>query len=144
MMLDHTWCNLNQELSCPNTSCINIATIDDYNVEGDQEFTVSISEVNLVNNVALHEPFIQTATLTDNDSNLHLIRNVLKSEHFFLIHNTDITVGFVPEYYIFFEQDTAVQLTLQVSDLAPGVLECDIEVTIAYNDGPKASKLLNT
>ena len=37
----------------PNTSCINITTIDDYNVEGDQEFTVSISEVNLVNNVAL-------------------------------------------------------------------------------------------
>ena len=30
---------------------------------------------------------------------------------------------------------------LQVSDLTPGALECDIEVTIAYNDGPKASKL---
>ena len=56
----------------PNTSCINITTIDDYNVEGDQEFTVSISEINLVNNVALLEPFIQTATLTDNDGMLYM------------------------------------------------------------------------
>ena len=55
----------------PNTSCINITTRDDENVEGDQEFTVSILEVNLDNNVALLEPFIQTATLTDNDGNVY-------------------------------------------------------------------------
>ena len=48
-------------------TCINITTIDDDNVEGDQAFTVSISSVSLPNSVTLLDPSMQTATLTDND-----------------------------------------------------------------------------
>ena len=60
----------------------------------------------------------------------------------FIIHNVDITVGFVPDVYMFPEQTAAVELMLQVSGLTHGDLECDIYVTIAYENGSKASKLL--
>ena len=43
---------------------------------------------------------------------------------------------------MFPDEDSDEELMLQVSGLAFGVLECDIDVTITYNDGPKASKLL--
>ena len=52
----------------PVTSCTTISTIDDSNVEGDHEFTVTIASFTLPNNVALLNPPVQqTATLTDND-----------------------------------------------------------------------------
>ena len=35
-----------------------------------------------------------------------------------------------------------VSLTLVVSGLGSGVLECPVDVSIVYTDGPKASKLL--
>ena len=54
--------------------------------------------------------------------------------------DADITVGFNPATYMFADEDASQFLTLVVSDLAPGVLECDVDVEIAYNDGPKASK----
>ena len=43
---------------------------------------------------------------------------------------------------MFPEQTAAVELMLQVSGLTHGDLECDIYVTIAYENGSKASKLL--
>ena len=59
-----------QGITLPNSACINITTIDDDNVEGDQAFTVSISSVSLPNSVTLLDPSMQTATLTDNDGKL--------------------------------------------------------------------------
>ena len=58
---------------------------------------------------------------------------------------SDITVGFSPSEYIFSETMGAVSLILVVSGLSsgsdPGVLECPVDVTIAYTDG-EASELL--
>ena len=42
---------------------------------------------------------------------------------------------------MFPDQTANVNLMLVVSGLSPGVLECDINVEISYNDGPKASRL---
>ena len=60
---------------------------------------------------------------------------------FIYILFSDITVGFAPDTYMFPDQTADVNLMLVVSGLSPGVLECDINVEISYNDGPKASRL---
>lgn len=52
----------------PARRCINIMTIDDENVEGDQEFTVAISTIGLPDSVSTVDPSMQTAKLIDNDS----------------------------------------------------------------------------
>ena len=57
----------------PATSCTTIMTIDDDNVEGDQDLQVSIDDVNLPVNVALLQPTQQTATLIDNDGTPYII-----------------------------------------------------------------------
>lgn len=51
-------------------------------------------------------------------------------------------MGFDPSVYNFNGGAGAVTLTLVVSGLGTGILECDVDVTVVYNDGPKASKLL--
>ena len=51
----------------PVQSCTNISTVDDDNVEGDQEIVVSIMSVNLPNTVSTLSPTQQTAILLDND-----------------------------------------------------------------------------
>ena len=52
----------------PAMRCANIMTIDDPNVEGDQQFSVAISTISLPNSVTRLDPYEQTATLKDNDS----------------------------------------------------------------------------
>ena len=63
--LDHTHAELT--IRHNQLACINITTIDDDNVEGDEAFTVSISSVSLPNSVMLLDPSMKTATLMDND-----------------------------------------------------------------------------
>ena len=55
--------------------------------------------------------------------------------------NADITVGFRPSEYIFNDGMGPVSLMLVVSGLDAGILECTVNVTLVYTDGPKASKL---
>ena len=50
-------------------------------------------------------------------------------------------MGFNPSVYTFNEGMGAVSLMLVVSGLGSGVLECPVNVTINYTDGPEASKL---
>ena len=55
------------------------------------------------------------------------------------MHATDITVAFVPDSYMFPGGSGENMLILEVSGLGSGVLECEVDVNIVYNDGPKAS-----
>ena len=54
----------------PVQSCINISTVDDDNVEGDQEILVSIVSVSLPNSVSTLIPTQQSAKLLDNDGKI--------------------------------------------------------------------------
>ena len=54
---------------------------------------------------------------------------------------SDITVEFSPSVYVFNESIGTVSLRLVVSGLGSGILECPVDVTIAYMDGV-ASELL--
>ena len=56
-----------------------------------------------------------------------------------VISHTEVTVGFSQPTYTFPGGAGAVQLLLAVSGLM-GVLECPVDVSIEYTDGPKASK----
>ena len=51
----------------PVQSCTNISTVDDDNVEGDQEIVVSIVSVNLPVSVSTLFPSQQSAIFLDND-----------------------------------------------------------------------------
>ena len=51
----------------PVQSCTNISTVDDNNVEGDQEIVVSIVSVNLPVSVSTLFPSQQSAIFLDND-----------------------------------------------------------------------------
>ena len=54
-----------------------------------------------------------------------------------------VTVGFQPVYYNFNGGMGPVNLTLVVSGLVgAGILECDVDVSVLFTDGPKASKFL--
>ena len=54
-----------------------------------------------------------------------------------------VTVGFEPANYTFNEGMGQVTLTLVVSGLVgAGILECDVNVSVLFTDGPKASKFL--
>ena len=53
-------------------------------------------------------------------------------------HFTEVTVGFDPSTYDFIGGMGAVSLMLVVSGLNNGILECDVDVTVVYTDGPKA------
>ena len=51
----------------PVQSCTNISTVDDDNVEGDQEIIVSIVSISLPNTVSTLSPTQQSAIFLDND-----------------------------------------------------------------------------
>ena len=51
----------------------------------------------------------------------------------------EVTVGFSQPVYQFMGGMGAVELMLVVSGLGAGILECDVDVSIIYTDGPKAS-----
>ena len=51
-------------------------------------------------------------------------------------------VGFDPNMYMFNGGMGDVSLMLVVSSLGSGILECPVNVSIVYTDGPKAGKLL--
>ncbi|CAI8030780.1 hypothetical protein GBAR_LOCUS17466, partial [Geodia barretti] len=86
------------------------------NVEGPHDFTVQITAVSLPNSVTIESPSQQNAIIIDND---------------------EVTVGFSQPTYTFPGGAGAVQLMLAVSGLL-GVLECPVDVSIEYTDGPKA------
>ena len=51
----------------PVTNCTTISTLEDDNVEGDHDFTVSIGTNDLPGSVGTMAPTQQTATINDND-----------------------------------------------------------------------------
>ena len=55
----------------PVQSCANISTVDDDNVEGDQEIIVSIVSISLPNTVSKLNPTQQSAKLLDNDGKIY-------------------------------------------------------------------------
>ena len=127
----------------PVQSCTNISTVDDDNVEGDQENFVSIVSSNLPDIITVQDPIQQSATLLDNDGMIILYRDF--ALNIYLMTTTvcaAVVVGFNPAIYTFTEEDGAVDLTLEVNGLN-GVLECDINVTVILFDGTKASKCVN-
>ena len=59
-----------------------------------------------------------------------------------LLFNAEATVGFEQAVYTVTEEEGLVNLTLQISVLGGGVLECEVDVTLLFYDGPKAGNFL--
>ena len=57
----------------------------------------------------------------------------------YILLTAEVTVGFSQNAYTFPGGAGNVQLMLEVSGLM-GVLECPVNVSIEYTDGPKAGK----
>ena len=121
-------------ISLPTPLCINIGTIDDDNVEGFHTFTIEISSVSVLNSVAIQSPSLQSAFINDNDGMCRVV-------HFlrYLPSTAEVIVGFSETVFTFAEGAGPVELMLDISGLL-GVLECPVNVTIEYTDGPKARK----
>ena len=59
-----------------------------------------------------------------------------------IFFSAEITVGFVQSLYQVIEGEGLVNLMLSVSGLLPGgALECPVDVSINYTDGPNAGKM---
>ena len=58
-----------------------------------------------------------------------------------LLFNAEVTVGFEQAVYTVTEEEGLVNLTLEISVLGGGVLECEVDVMLLFYDGPKAGNL---
>ena len=52
------------------------------------------------------------------------------------------TVGMEEPFYSVGEGDMSVEVCVELTSLPAGGLECEIDVTLNFNDGPKAGKHL--
>ena len=70
--------------SLPVQSCTNISTVDDDNLEGDQEIVVSIMSLSLPNTVSTLSPTQQSAIFLDNDGKEVSI--IVTHIHYAIVH----------------------------------------------------------
>ena len=68
----------------PVQSCTNISTVDDDNVEGDQEIVLSIMSLSLPNTVSTLSPTQQSAIFLDNDGKEVSI--IVTHIHYAIVH----------------------------------------------------------